>query len=163
MNGRRLHRRERAQSLVEYALTLALVALVAIVVIGLAGLAIQRVFGVAAGALGAKHGIKGALNIEKAECAVYSKPQGEFTNGLTGINLVGTTNEPLENLTYSSNLSVGTGINGDLMEFEPNGDGGFKIIRVIADHPDSGLCPTSIVVQSTSGAIAVSPVTIVYD
>jgi Flp pilus assembly pilin Flp len=167
MVRRRLHRREYAQSLVEYALILALVALVAIVVIGLTGLAVQRVFGVAAGALGAKHDTKGVLKITTAECAVYHTGQGAFVNGLTGINLLGETSEPLESLTYSSNLSVGEGgvggQYGTAMTFEPNGTGGFKIQRVIADHPDSRLCPASIVIQSKSGAIAVSPVTIDYD
>src|SRR5690349_15579643 len=132
MNRRRLHRREHAQSLVEYALILVLVAVVAIVVIGLAGLAIQRVMGVAAGALGAKHDTTHVLEVTEATCLVRTHASEGYPDGLTGVQMYGLRTEPTEDLYYSTNLSVNEDWMGHPIELNTNGENGFQLHVVMA-------------------------------
>ncbi len=163
MDRKRLRTREHGQSLVEYALIVVLVAVVAIVVIGLAGLAVQRVFGVAAGALGAKHNTTGVIDISPpgAQCVLGAPNPPDYPNGFTGILIEGTTSENVQDLTYSSNLSVGTGAGGGTIIIESNGSNGFSIHHVLVMSRDRAYCPSSVVIQGKNGAIAVSPVTVV--
>jgi hypothetical protein len=93
------------------------------------------------------------------QCQAQHYPSAGHPGGVTGIWVEGTTSEDLDNLTYSSNLSVGTGVGGAEIKFEPNpGKGTFKINATLAEYPDTSLCPISVVIQAKDGAIAVSPV-----
>jgi Flp pilus assembly pilin Flp len=162
MDKKRLYKRERGQSLVEYALILVLVAVVAIVALGLVGLAAQRIFGVTVGALGVRHNSTGIIEFsqETPPMCILRASDPDWPTGFTGILIYGTTSEDLADLTYSSNLSVNTGLGGDPIVLQENGDGGFSVNHVLADHPDRSLCPSSVVIQSKNGAIAVAPVII---
>jgi Flp pilus assembly pilin Flp len=152
MYKKRLHKREHGQALVEYALILVLVAIVAIVVIGLTGLAVQRIFGVAAGALGAKHGTTGERRIVIDVAACYA----QYHKNLTGLWVVGTTNIPLTELTGSTESAVGT------VKVDINGTNGFRYNPNLSETTaDPSLCPKSVVIQAKDGSIAVSPVTLI--
>jgi Flp pilus assembly pilin Flp len=149
--------RERGQSLVEYALILALVALVVIVGASLLGQAVQRVYGVITGALGAKYNTIGARSIviESAQCfAVQSTHQ-------TGLYVLGTiAGENVADLTGSTDQAVGTGLGGLSSPVEANGDFGFKFHPLLSPSTaDLSLCPRVVVIQSKDGAMAVSPIT----
>ncbi len=142
----RARNRENGQGLVEYALILALVAIVVIVVAFVLG---------QAGALGAKYNTSGqhAIEITGAQCiAVQSTHQ-------TGLWVVGFTNEDLTALTGSTEQAVGTGLQNLPSPLDPNGPNGFKFHPLLSQTTaDLSLCPRSVVIQSTNGAIALSPV-----
>lgn len=152
------HRRgERGQGLAEYGLILGLVALVVVVAAFAVGLAAQRVYGVIAGALGAKHDTHGAhtLVIENASCVASTSA------AQTGLWITGTTDENLADLTGSTEQAVGTGANGAAYPIEPNA-GGFLWRPLLATNKaDTNLCPTSVVIQAKDGSIALSPLTVI--
>src|SRR5258706_16484837 len=147
--------RENGQGLVEYALILALVAVVVIVVAFVLGQAVQHLYGIVGGALGAKYNTSGqhAIEITGAQCiAVQSTHQ-------TGLWVVGFTNEDLTSLTGSTEQAVGTGLQNLPSPLDPNGPNGFKFHPLLSQTAaDLSLCPRSVVIQSTNGAIALSPV-----
>ncbi len=158
MNRACQHYTPRGQGLVEYALILALVAVVVIAVAFLLGQATQRVYGVIGGAVGITYNSVGqhAIEITTAECIA------EQASNLTGLWVVGITNEDVANLTGSTNLAVGTGIDGAPSPVEINGPNGFKFHPLLLEHgTDLSVCPVSVVIQAKDGAIAISPVTAV--
>jgi hypothetical protein len=153
MVPKRTRKRARGQSLVEYSLTIALVAFAAIVLLLALGLAVQRIFGVTVAALGSKFNTAGRLEIESAQCiASLSLHQ-------TGLVVYGNTNEDLANLVASSEMTVGTSLDGSFLAITPNGSApnSFLLNRVFAYQADIRLCPKTIVIQAKDGAIAVKP------
>ena len=79
------HRRTQSgQSLVEYALLLALVATVAIVVLFGIGLSVQRVYGLIAGVLGAKHDSTGGRAHHRHRHGIVRQRGRDGQNGLVG-------------------------------------------------------------------------------
>jgi pilus assembly protein Flp/PilA len=164
------HSRQRGQGLVEYALILALVAVVVIVVGAVLGNAVQRVYAVIAGTLGTKYDTVGehSIVIETAACYTMHNwcKAPDDTDGTqpkvdcTGLVVNGTTKENVAKLTASTEQSVGTTVGGVPLAVEENGDGGFKFYPILSYTYDAGVCPRAVVVQSTSGAIAISPVTV---
>ncbi len=146
----RTRRGRSGQSLVEYALLLALVAVVAATILFGIGLSVQRVYGVIAAVLGAKHDTTGSSNtivIDTALCVSVA------ATGKTGLWVTGTTNEPLANLIASTER-VGQGP-------VSAGGSGFVYNPEIASVADTNLCPKAVVVQSRTGAIAITPLTVV--
>jgi hypothetical protein len=145
---------------VEYAFVIVLIAIVSIVAAFLIGLAVQRIYGIVTGALGTK-GVEirngKYIEITTAQCMVWP------AQNITGLWVVGISNEEVGNLTGSTELAVGTGIDGAASPVEINGTApNFKFHPLLAANvADGKFCPTSIVIQSKSGAIAVSPVTTV--
>jgi pilus assembly protein Flp/PilA len=160
MNPRRLQNCQHGQGLVEYALILVLVAVVVIVAASLLGQAVQRVYGVISGALGAKYDAVGthAIEITTAQCIAVK------SSNLTGLWVVGNTNEDVANLTGSTDKAVGTGMGGLASPVEVNGPNGFKFHPLLLDNAaDLSVCPKAVVIQAKDGAIAVSPVTAVME
>lgn len=155
MKMARERNRKAGQGLVEYALILALVAIVVIGIAFVLGQAVQRLYGIVGGALGAKYNTGGqhAIEITSAQCiAVQSAHE-------TGLYVVGLTNEDLNNLTGSTEQAVGTGLGHLPSPVDPNGPDGFKFHPLLSPTAaDLSLCPRSVVIQSTDGAIALSPV-----
>jgi Flp pilus assembly pilin Flp len=151
-------RRHHGQGLVEYALVLVLVALVVIAIVFTVGLGVQRVYGVVAGALGVSH-TKAELMLDSpgARCYLY--------DGTTNIYLTGSTNIPFSELTFSTNTTYNSGSGGGVTPIRASvpgtTTGTFWVGYQLAPVQDRGLCPTSVVIQSSNGAIAISPVTIV--
>jgi Flp pilus assembly pilin Flp len=149
----------QGQGLVEYALILVLVALVVISVTFLVGLATQRVYGIVVGALGVSHNSGPKLIIDSPGARCYLQA------GTTNIYLTGSTTEQFSDLTYSSNLTYNSGSGGGSTPIRPtvNGtsSGAFWIGYQLAPVLDRGLCPTSVVIQSTSGVIVISPVKVI--
>ena len=162
MNPKRIGNGERGQGLAEYALILVLVAIVVIVAAASVGLAVQRLYGVVAGALGAKHDTVGHLVIESAaQCWIMPPAPPTYPTGFVGINLTGTTDIPFADLTYSTEGSVGTTADGSPVLVQgnpvlPN----FIVNAILAPSPDASKCPQSVVIQAKTGAIAISPVTV---
>src|SRR5947208_13744175 len=97
-------RTEQGQGLVAYALILILVALAVIVAIRLVGLAFQRNYGVIAGVLGVTHNTSDQhiIEIMNAQCIALESAQ------LTGLWVLGNTNEDVADLTASTEQAVGT-------------------------------------------------------
>jgi len=143
------------QSLVEYALLIGLVALVVIVVIGTVGLGVQRIYGLIAGVLGARHDSSGGTHqviITRAECSVVQT--GTLGAGQTGIWIEGTASDPLENISGSTD-------SGGIGSVSAYG-GGFVFNPLISSTTANPLiCPKAIVIQSTSGGIAIAPLQVV--
>jgi Flp pilus assembly pilin Flp len=150
-----LRHRAHGQGLTEYALILAVVALVVIVIVGLVGLAVQRSYGVVGGALGTKYNAQGqhSIDIVTAQCIALQSAN------LTGLWVIGNTNEDIANLTGSTNQAVGTGMDGASSPVEANGPNGFKFHPLLSYTADLSICPISVVIQAGDGSIAVSPVT----
>jgi Flp pilus assembly pilin Flp len=141
---------------VEYVVILALVSLVVILTGSLLGPAINRIFGIATGAMGTHYNTVGSghtIEIVTAECIAIQ------SQNLTGLWVTGNTDEPLEKLVGSTNLAVGTGMNGDSSPVESNGPGSFKFHPLLSQTADLSVCPTSVVIQANDGAIALSPIT----
>ncbi|HLY27386.1 MAG TPA: hypothetical protein VKQ72_13670 [Aggregatilineales bacterium] len=159
MTGKGLRYRSRGQGQVEYALVLAVVSLVVIVAVTLVGLGAQRVYGVIAGSLGAKHDTltQGhTIEIVSAQCIAVP------SQNLTGLWVVGNTDELVANLTGSTNLAVGTGIGGAPSPVNPDPDNPnvFKFQPLLSQQKaDLTLCPIAVVIQATDGAIATAPIT----
>lgn len=147
------------QGLVEYALILVLVAIVVVGAASLMGLAAQRVYGVIAASLGAKHDTNAdhTLTITTALCIAKQ------AQNLTGLWVVGDTSEDVSNLTGSTESAVGTGMGGAVSPVEAMGTSGgltsYKFHPLLANVADLSVCPKAVVIQSSSGAIAVAPVT----
>ncbi len=162
MTHQKRYNQQQGQGLVEYALILVLVAIVVVAVAGLVGLAVQRVYGVVAGALHTKYDTVGHLVIESAaQCWIMPPAPPGYPAGFVGINLTGTTDIPFADLTYSTDASVGTTVDGSLVHIEGNpSPPNFKVNAILAASPDPGKCPRSVVIQAKSGAIAISPVTV---
>jgi Flp pilus assembly pilin Flp len=140
----------------EYALILALVAVVVIVAAFAIGLAVQRIYGVAAAALGVKRNSAGpqhTIEITDPALCIASESQNK-----TGLWIVGLTDMDVADLTGSTEVAVGTGMAGDLSPVEPNGDGGFKFHPLLAYSVDLSVCPKTIVIQAKDGTIALAPV-----
>src|SRR5207237_7284848 len=117
-----------------------------------------RVYGIVGGALGAKYNTVGehAVEITIAECIAVQSAH------LTGLWVVGNTNEDVVNLTGSTDQAVGTGMGGLSSPVEANGPNGFKFHPLLrADVADLSVCPKSVVIQAADGTIAISPVTAV--
>jgi Flp pilus assembly pilin Flp len=148
-------RTERGQGLVAYALILVLVALAVIVALRLTGRAVQRNYGVIAGALGVTHNTSGQQIIEimNAQCIALESAQ------LTGLWVLGNTNEDVADLTASTEQAVGTGMDGLNSPVESNGANGFKFHPLLAYKADLSVCPQAVVIQARDGAIAVAPIT----
>jgi len=145
----------RGQSLVEYALLIALVTIVIIVVIGFVGLGLQRVYGLIAGVLGAQHDTLGGTHqviITRAECSIVQTNMSGA--GQTGIWVEGTASDPLGNLSGSTDA-------GGIGSVSAYG-GGFVFNPLISGTTANPLsCPKAIVIQSTSGGIAIAPLQVV--
>jgi Flp pilus assembly pilin Flp len=142
--------------LVEYALVLLLVAVVVMGVASLLGGAIQRVYGVVSASLGGKYDTvapQHSIVIETAQCITLQSQH------LTGLWIVGSTDEDVANLTGSTNQAVGTGLGGLSSPVEANGPNGFKFHPLLAYTADLSVCPNSVVIQAANGAFAISPVT----
>jgi pilus assembly protein Flp/PilA len=160
MKPRRHRTQESGQGLVEYALILVLVAVVVVVAALLLGQAVQRVYGIIGGTLGVKYNTVGvhAIEITTAECIALT------SQNLTGLWVIGTTNEDVANLTGSTDQAVGTGMGGLASPVEANGPNGFKFHPLLLDNAaDLSVCPKSVVIQAKDGAIAISPVTAVVE
>jgi len=143
-------RTQSGQSLVEYALLLALVATVAIVVLFGIGLSVQRVYGLIAGVLGAKHDSAGGAHtivIDTALCVSVA------ATGKTGLWVTGSTSDPLSSLTGSTEHGGQGPVSPDAA--------GFVYNPQIASTADVSQCPKAVVIQSQSGAIAITPLTVV--
>jgi pilus assembly protein Flp/PilA len=155
MNSKHRGSRESGQGLVEYALILALVAVVVVAVASLLGPALQRVYGVITASLGSKYDTVAphhAIKIEKAQCIALQSAN------LTGLWVVGYTDQDVANLTGSTERAVGTGLDGLASPVEDNGDGGFKFHPLLVYSADLSVCPKAVVIQALDGAIAVAPV-----
>jgi Flp pilus assembly pilin Flp len=157
MSTRKIRREKKGQGLVEYALIIALVAVVVIVAAAVVGLAVQRVYGVIVAALGTKHDAVGHLEIESAQCIAST------SLGKTGLIVYGYTTDDPSKLTASSELTVGTSLDGSMLLITSNGGApnSFLLNRVFANQANIALCPKTIVVQSPNGIIAVAPLTAV--
>jgi hypothetical protein len=152
-----IRRQTRGQALPEYALTIVLVAVVVIVAAALVGLAVQRVYGVILGSLGAKKGDAGVIDITLAECITSQSPSPH-----TDLWITGPTSEDVANLTGSTGQMVGTDTQGNSAPVQLQSAGIFLWNpNISSTDADSSTCPTAVVIQSTTGAIAVSPVTVV--
>ncbi len=141
----------RAQSLAEYALALGLVAIVVIVIAFGIGLADQRIFGLVAGALGAKHDTQGGhyITIDSAPCISVAATQQ------TGLYVTGTYGGmDISDLTGSSQFG--------LMGVEVNGTPGNFVYHpmISSTAADLGLCPKSVVIQGKDGSLAEAPLTL---
>src|SRR4051812_34886298 len=96
---KKLQKGQEGQGLVEYALVLVLVAVVCIAIMFATGLSVQRVYGLIAGALGAKHNTENykgeGIVIDLAQCYVISpgdpfyRNQPPFDQGFTGFHISG--------------------------------------------------------------------------
>jgi Flp pilus assembly pilin Flp len=152
------------QGLVEYALILVLVALIAIPIVYLIGLGVSRVYGVVGGALGFVHNDhrQHYIDISQPALCIASTSQN-----LTGLWVTGDTDETLSNLTGSTNLAVGTGLNGAPFAIQsnsvpsgaPGGAVGFKFNPLLANGVSLAVCPVSVVIQAQDGTEAFAPVT----
>ncbi len=164
MTPRRLRKYQRGQGLIEYALILILVAVVVIAVAGLVGLAVQRLYGLVAGALGTKYDTVGHLTIDApgARCW-HMSPTSDYPQGFIGIDLHGITDIPFADLTYSTEGSVGTDLDGKDASVEGNPSApNYKVQYILSKTPPF-TCPRVVVIQAKSGAIAISPVTECWD
>jgi pilus assembly protein Flp/PilA len=158
MNFKRRGSRESGQGLVEYALILALVAIVVVAVASVLGPALQRVYGVITASLGGKYDTiapQHSIKIVTAQCIAVQSAN------LTGLWVVGETDEDVANLTGSTDRAVGTGLEGLASPVEANGRSGFKFHPLLAYAADLSVCPKAVVIQAPNGAIAISPVTAV--
>jgi Flp pilus assembly pilin Flp len=162
-----LNRKPRGQGLVEYALLLVLVALVVVVAASLLGMGLQRVYGIAAAALGAKQdvdGPDGKIVIEDSTCFLMRYSDG---TRLTGLYIFGYTDLPLTDLNGSTNLFMDTPYEGLKFEFSEGEIGGVPVPGSFAFNPlisatedNPLLCPAAVTIQSkTKPIIAVAPMT----
>ncbi len=156
----RRQQKEYGQGLVEYVVIIALVGLGVVVAGAWLGPAVNRLFGIVTGALGTSYNSVDpghTIVIEQAECIAV-----HYTNGnpdVTGLWVTGSTDEPVDQLVGSTNLAVGTGMNGGLRPVESNGPGTFKWDATLSDQgADLSICPKSVVIQATDGAMALSPI-----
>jgi Flp pilus assembly pilin Flp len=157
MKTQQLRKNTKGQGLVEYALILSLVALVTIVVTFLLGQAAQRVYGVTAGALGAKYNASGAetITITSAQCIA------EQSSNRTGMWVLFESNvNPGDLIAGTDKIVDGMIANGAAI----NSHGaGYTYNPLLSDSSaDTGLCPKAVTIQTKSGAIAVAPVEVVY-
>jgi len=145
----------RGQTLVEYALLIALVAVVVIIVVGTVGVGAQRIYGVVAGALGAKRDATGGdqtIVIDTALCVVVRNLSNPAASQ-TGVWVTGTTNIPVGQLSGSSELGIGS-VSG-------NGPGGFRYNPLLLNGgADASACPREAVIQSVGGTLAVAPLVV---
>jgi Flp pilus assembly pilin Flp len=171
MKTKRGRKLQTGAGLVEYALILVLVAVGAITILSLAGVGVQRLYGVVGGAMGLKKdandgAIQGqVINITGANCliiAVGSAYDGGIyaatgsttfvlkvdTNvDLTQLNTAGTENTlMMDEDTVASNPVPPPALSNLV----------FKLDSV--PYPDASACPSTAIVQSVQGSIAVSPV-----
>ena len=156
MAPKRLPKRARGQSLVEYALIIVLVGIVAIVALFLVGLAAERIFGITVAALGTKvDNVRGHIVIDTAQCVKW------ISANTLGLQVWGTTDEDPANLTASTERVVGTSLTGELMPITLNGTtpNTFMLNREFADTADWSLCPQAIVIQAKDGVMAGSQLT----
>jgi hypothetical protein len=160
MNKQNIRRMQRGQGLPEYSLTLVLVALASIIALVLLGFAVQRLYAIVGGVSGASRNASANGNyiiIDQADCyivgpnnphyATYDNgnPPPWYSTGLTAIYVNGTTNVPLPDLQASTNRGFAT----DITE-NNHAAGTFVYNPIIIDqHPDPGLCPAAVVIQST--------------
>jgi Flp pilus assembly pilin Flp len=157
-------KKQNGQGLVEYALILALVAIIAIPVMYLIGLGVSRVYGIVGGALGFNHSDHRQHYIDITQPALCIASQSQQ---LTGLWITGDTDENLADLTGSTNLAVGTGLNGAPFAIQPNsvpsgapaGATGFVFNPLLATGLHLNVCPISVVVQAKDGTEAFAPVT----
>jgi len=156
-------RAQRGQGLVEYALILSLVSVIVIIAAFALGLAIQRIYGIAAGAIGAKKDATKVIEITSALCIADS------TLNKTGLFVTGFTTESYGNLVGSTNLAVGTGLNGVNSPVTMNPQvpatnawgNSFAFNPLLsATTADAKLCPVAATIQANDGQIAVAPVVI---
>jgi hypothetical protein len=144
----------QGQGLAEYALIVALVALVVGVSAFSIGFVTERVFGVVAGVLGAKHNSSGAhvIEITSATCI------GQQSPAMTGLVVFGITDSGLDQLQVSTDVAI-TGLTSTSLPISstdiPNG---FLINPIVSSTLDMAACPHSIVIQTADGSTAVSPV-----
>jgi len=144
-------RRAPGQTLVEYALLIALVAVVVVIVVGTVGVGTQRIYGVIAGALGAKRDATGdqTIVIDTALCVVVRNLSNPAASQ-TGVWVTGTTNIPVSQLSASSELGISS-VSG-------NGPGGFRYNPLLLNGgADASACPREAVIQSVGGTIAIAP------
>ncbi len=155
MKNRRPRTRQRGQGLVEYALIMVLVAVVVIIALTLLSHALQRSYGIVAAVLGAKRDSAGSHTIQILTSLCVAVPQTH----LTGLWVIGTTDEDVTNLTGSTDQAVGTGIGGAASPVESNGPSSFKFHPLLsADVADLSLCPKGVVIQAADGTLALAPV-----
>ena len=148
----------KGQSLVEYAIILALVAIVAIVALYFLGLGVERLIGVIDGALGTHFDDKPSsqhyIDISTAEC------DASVSQNKTGLWVVGDAAgfTDLSQLTGSTNLAVGTGLNG--AQFPLQGSlQNFQYNPLLSPNStDLSVCPSAVVIQAVDGTESVSPV-----
>lgn len=158
MKKKASRRKLYGQSQVEYIVILALVSLVVIAAGSALGPAINRVFGVVTGALGTQYNTVGSghtIEIVTAVCESAPNPSR------TGLWVSGNTDEPVDQLVGSTNLAVGTGLNGESSPVTTNNavPGTFLFNPILVSREDLSICPSSVVIQATDGAIAIAPVT----
>jgi hypothetical protein len=136
---------------------LVLVAVVVVVAADLVGLAVQRVYGIISASLGVQYNTIGQHTVEiiTAQCIALQSAN------LTGLWVVGNTDEDVANLTGSTDQAVGTGMGGLLSPVDTNGPNGFKFHPLLSYTADLDVCPKVVVIQATDGAIAISPITAV--
>ena len=157
MSHQALDRIERGQGMVEYALILALVAVVAIAGLSLVGLGVQRNLAVIAGVMGADHDTsdRAILEITTAQCIAVG------SSGLTGLWVVGVTDQDIAWLSASNEYGINVGVDGLAAAVSASGPNTFQYNPLLAYSADISACPKTIVIQSASGAIAVAPVDVV--
>jgi Flp pilus assembly pilin Flp len=162
------HERRRArqagQGLVEYALVLVLVAVVCIAIMFATGLSVQRVYGVVASVLGAKHDVENyqgeRIVIEQAECVTLDPGNPHYTglpNGARALRIRGFTNVPIDQLSLVTD-------NTDVNKLQSNftmmdlTTGEFKFDPILSLVPGEPDCPNGVTIQSIHGAMATSPI-----
>ncbi len=137
---------QRGQGLAEYAIVILLVAIVAVLVLGLLGLAVTRVYGLIGGALGSK---------KEADTHIYFDPDQLPRCGIYGghtilygqLYVIGISSNPAE-VRSAVTVSTDTTFTIDLNENNPS-IGLWNIQKDFGAVSDDGLCPRSIVVQTS--------------
>ena len=149
----RRKRFEQGQSLAEYALAITLVAVVVIAIAFAVGLGAERIFGIVGGAFGLHHddNRQNFIDITEADC------DASLSQGLTGLYVIGTTSEQGSDLTGSTNLAVGTGIDGAPF-YISGGPGAFSFNPLLAYKSTLDVCPQLVVIQAKDGTEAFAPV-----
>src|SRR5215475_4011343 len=129
-------RGQKGQGLVEYALVLVLVAVVCIATMFATGLSVQRVYGVIASVLGAKHDVENyqgeKITIDRAECVTLDPGNPDYPglpDGARALRIHGYTNVPKDQLFL---VTDNTDVNNLESNFVAPAPGEFKFDPILS-------------------------------
>jgi Flp pilus assembly pilin Flp len=158
MDKGQLRRLQRGQGLVEYGVVIILIALGVILAAAAIGTVGKRLYGIIAGATGAKKNATSVIEIQDATCYV------ELNHPETGVVIHGLTNaDPTKfKVTFSNHTDGQYTLTDGLHQLSAHPDTlpGTFIINPFMSDTVSGrqFCPVSVVIEAPDGSIAISPV-----